>query len=99
MTIKKVPNLEDFQFQPSVKDKDLSSPPGSPAKGHRYIVDETGSGDWAGETDNIAIYNGTTWDFVTVVDGFLIWVEDENKFYKYTGTKWKSLISSGGIIL
>jgi len=38
----RVPVLESYEFQPAVLDKDLSTPPGSPAKGNRYIVGRRG---------------------------------------------------------
>jgi len=87
MATKKVPTLENYQFQPSVKDKDLSAPPAA-TKGHRYIVAATGSGDWTGHTGDIAIGNGSGWDFVTKAEGLICWVEDENLFYLYDGSNW-----------
>jgi hypothetical protein len=87
MATKKVPTLENYQFQPSVKDKDLSAPPAA-TKGHRYIVAATGSGDWTGHTGDIAIGNGSGWDFVTKAEGIITWIEDENLFYLYDGSNW-----------
>jgi len=87
MATKKVPTLENYQFQPSVKDKDLSAPPAA-TKGHRYIVAATGSGDWTGHTGDIAIGNGSGWDFVTKAEGLITWVEDENLYYYFDGSNW-----------
>jgi len=89
----KVPALDEFEWQPPVKDKDLSSPPGGESKGDRYIVGDSATGDWSGETDNIAIYNGSSWDFITATEGMQTWVEDENKYYKFDGSDW-SLLSN-----
>jgi len=51
------------------------------------------AGDWADETDNIAMYNGSSWDFITATEGMQTWVEDENKYYKFDGSDW-SLLSN-----
>lgn len=95
MSIKKVPILESFTWQLPTKDKDLSSPPGSPAKGDRYIIAATGSGDWTSHTGDIALCTvggGTpSWEFVTKVEGMICWVEDENLFYRYNGSNWNIL--------
>lgn len=54
------------------------APPGGPGDGDRYIVG-TGSGDWAGEDDQLAVYRATGdfWDFyaakivINLADGLL----------------------------
>ena len=87
MSTKKVPVTENFPFQQPVKDKDLSAPPAA-TKGHRYIVAATGSGDWTGHTGDIAIGNGSGWDFVTKAEGLITWIEDENLYYYFDGSNW-----------
>ena len=42
----------------SVKDRDLATPPGSPADGERYLVPASASGAWAGKTGQIAVRLG-----------------------------------------
>jgi hypothetical protein len=92
MSIKRVPTTDEFTFQLPVKDKDLSSPPGSPAKGDRYIIAATGSGAWSGQTGNIALCTvgggSPSWEFIIKVEGMKTWVEDENIYYFYDGTNW-----------
>jgi hypothetical protein len=84
----KVPQLGSFEWQQAVKDKDLSTPVGlTPAKGDRYIVKATGSGDWTGHNNAIATYNGATWDFVEAVEGLVCYIKDEDLVYIYT-TSW-----------
>ena len=57
-----------------VKDKDLATPPGSPADGDRYIV---------------AVWEsaGSAWTLYTPKKGWLLYVDDEDKYYKFT-TVW-----------
>jgi len=83
MTDYKVPVLEQHEWQPPVLDKDLTAPPGGESKGDRYIVGSGASGAWSGEDGNIAVYNGSGWDFIDKKEGMLCYVADENKLYWY----------------
>lgn len=77
-----------FIWQLPVIDKDLSTPPGSPTIGDRYIVGPTATGAWATHEEDVAEWNGSSWDFVTPVEGFASWVEDENMLYLFV-TSWQ----------
>jgi len=86
-------NQELFQKQPwqfPAKDRDLNSPPGSPSDGDRYIVGSSPSGDWAGQANNIAIWddNNTAWIFATATEGMTAWLEDENTYVTFDGSNW-----------
>lgn len=72
----------------SVKDKDLTAPPASPANGDRYLVAANPTGAWAGKGGNIARYTGSTWEFFTPREGWLTHIDDEDAFYRHTGTAW-----------
>jgi len=79
--------------QCSVIDRDLTSPPGGPTNGDRYIVDSTAAGAWAGEEDHVAVYDGTlvAWTFYTPKEGWLTYIEDEQKISVYkTATGWSA---------
>lgn len=78
--------LEALQNR-GVVDKDLSSPPLSPAEGDAYIVSATATGAWAGKENNVAYYNGV-WKFIAPNEGLIIWVNDEGKIYYYSGSAW-----------
>src|SRR3990167_7290916 len=84
----RVPVLEKFSFQPPVKDKDLTAPPASPVKGDRYIVGPSATGAWTGQDKNITWYDGAAWKFDVPAEGWLTHVDDEDKFYKYSGVAW-----------
>lgn len=79
-----------------VIDKDQSSPPAFPNSGDRYIVASPGSGDWLGHDNEIAEYNGTSWNFYSPLEGSSSWVKDEDYIYGYSGTSWTK-ISGGGV--
>jgi hypothetical protein len=71
-----------------VEDKDLTSPPGSPADGARYIPKATASGAWSGKENAIAHYVDGAWEFYSPREGFIAYVRDEDLIYVYTGSAW-----------
>lgn len=76
-------------WQDPVIDKDISDPtPLTPSAGDRYIIWPPGAGAWTGEDDNIAEWDGSSWDIITVYEGFAVYVEDEDFIYVYTGASW-----------
>lgn len=90
----KVPILSKFEWQAPVLDKDLSAPPGSPAKGDRYIVGSSATGDWSGHDGDIAEYNGSSWEFTTKKEGLFTFIKDEDKLYQYIAS-W-AIFGGGG---
>lgn len=88
MATYRVPVLQDFNWQPNVKDKDLGTPAGGESKGDRYIVSANG-GAWSdGAAKDIAWWDGVAWNFDTPGEGWQCWVEDENAYYVFDGTNW-----------
>lgn len=67
-------------LQTGVLDRDLTSPPGSPAEGDAYIVDSPATGAWAGHENDIAFYFGGVWNFLEpqLAQGNGIYVSDED---------------------
>jgi len=82
-----------------IKDKDLTSPPASPSFGDAYIVASGATGDWAGKDNQIAVWNGYNWDFVTPINGTLAYVQDEFLLYRFTGSAWYSYFELDGLII
>lgn len=87
-----VAGLQDFRE--SVLDKDLLTPPGSPATGDRYLIGQptdTATGAWAGEEGKITEWNGSAWIFEAVPDeGTYVYVEDENQAYIFNDNTFAS---------
>lgn len=77
------------------KDKDLTSPPGSPADGDCYIVAASPTGAWSGKAKNLAFYLNTAWAFVVPVEGTFAYLQDENKLYRYDGSAWGEYTAAG----
>ncbi len=74
-----------------ILDRDLSTPPSSPADGDAYIVKATGTGDWAGEDGNIAFCVDGAWRFYAPFAGLTAFVADDLEFLIYDGTDWADL--------
>lgn len=81
--------------QLSVIDRDLSSPPGSPSNGDRYIVADTASGAWEGQEGNVAVWLShlSAWVFFEPRIGWRAYVEDEEVLTVYKSTGWSAGIS------
>ena len=65
--------------------------PSSPTSGDRHIVASGGTGDFAGQDDNIAEYDGAAWSFETPLEGWTVYVEDVNKYCNYNGAAWVNM--------
>lgn len=91
VTVNEAMKLLDAIVQAGVIDKDLTAPPGSPTDGDIYIVGGSATDDWAGQDDDLAIYQDGAWVFVTPLSGWIAWVDDENVLYVYNSGNWESL--------
>ena len=79
----------DALVQQSVLDKDLATPPSSPADGVRYIVAASPTGAWVGQAGKLAAWQDGAWAIYTPREGWLAWVADEDVLYVYDGTAWE----------
>ncbi len=82
---------DNFGMHLSVKDRDLLTPPGSPANGDTYIMPSgTLTDAWAARTvGDLAMWStqDNAWRFKTPRLGYRAFVEDENKLVYFT-TIW-----------
>jgi hypothetical protein len=81
----------DALVQLACLDRDLASPPPSPAEGDRYIVAAAPTGAWAGWADRIARYEDGSWTALDPGPGTLAWVVDEGALHVWTGAAWTNL--------
>lgn len=70
----------DGVVQLSVKSRTLTSPPGGPSDGDRYIIGSGATGSWAGKDLNVAVCVDGSWTFLVPKLGWLCYVENENLF-------------------
>lgn len=83
-----------------IEDRDLATPPGSCADGARYLVAGSPTGAWSGKAGQLAIAVGANaangWLFqVVAVEGFKLYIRDENAEIQHNGSAW-IVVSTGG---
>jgi hypothetical protein len=59
--------------QPAVESTGLSTPPGSPVDGARYVVGPSPTGAWAGQAFAIAAWQDGAWAFYPPAEGWSVW--------------------------
>ena len=64
------------------------TPPASPTLDQVYIVGATPTGAWAGQSNNLARWDGAAWVFDAPRDKEAHLVEAELATYSWNGTKW-----------
>lgn len=79
-----------FAYHLSVKDRNLSSPPGSPANGDTYIVGPSPTGAWAGKEGQVAVWTGSSWAFGVPRVGWVAYIEDEEVLSAYKNAGWSA---------
>lgn len=77
----------DALLNTGARDKDLATPPASPAAGDVYIVAASPTGAWAGQAGKVAYFD-QLWRFISPREGLTLWVNDEDKAYSYNGAAW-----------
>jgi hypothetical protein len=76
------------EFQDSVKDKSLATPPLTPVTGDRYIVAANPTDAWVGHTTDITEWSGAAWLFFDSTEGMATYVDNEDLLYMFNGTAW-----------
>jgi hypothetical protein len=72
----------------AVLDRDLNTPPGSPADGDLYIVGPSPTGAWATQAGKLALFiTGTGWVFVTPRTGMQVYIVDEKLPMEYSAVE------------
>lgn len=82
-----------FGLHLSVKDRDLATPPGTPAAGDTYIVAAAPTGAWVGHATEVAVWDGSAWVFGVPRTGWLAHIEDEQKLSVFRAGAWSAGIA------
>jgi len=85
--------LGRFGFHLSVGDRDMATPPGTPAAGDTYIVAAGPTGAWVGHATEVAVWSGSAWVFATPRTGWLCYIEDEQKLSIFKAGAWSAGIA------
>lgn len=73
----------------AVLDRDLVSPPETPAEGQRWLVGAPAADDWTGHDDEIAAWQDGGWHFYPPHVGWLAYVMDEAALVAWSGSAWE----------
>jgi len=84
----------DTLVQLAVLDRDLTTPPGSPSEGQRWIVKTGATGAWSGHVNAIAAWQDSAWQFSTPQSGWCAFVVDEGTLLLWNGTAWGDFFST-----
>lgn len=82
-------NIRDIALEthPSVI-CDFNVPPENPKLGQRFGILDRPLGVWAEHPNGIAEWDGTGWRFTDPVAGMVVFNEEEDRAYRFTGTEW-----------
>lgn len=72
-------------------DRDLNTPPGSPADGDAYLVASSATGAWSGHDGDIAWRMSTAWEFIAPSEGMAAFVADEDAAIAFDGAAWVTI--------
>jgi lysophospholipase L1-like esterase len=78
----------DALVQLSVESRTRSAPPSAPADGARYLIPSGASGSWSGKAGSIAAWQDGSWSFLSPLEGWLLWIRDEDLLSAFDGTAW-----------
>jgi hypothetical protein len=87
--------LDNVGCHLSIKDRDLTTPPGSPANGDTYIVAASPTGAWATHATHVAMWStqDSAWRFYTPRTGWIAYIEDEQKLSAFRSGAWSTGIA------
>lgn len=80
----------DNIVQNGVIDKDLTTPPDEPNINDLYIVGVNAIGTWQYKDNQLAFYDNG-WRFIDPREGYITWINDEDKLYVYNGKIWQEI--------
>ena len=72
----------------AVESRSVTSPPATPAAGHRYIVPTGATGAWSGQAMAVAAWQDGVWTFYQPRDGWLAYATDENRMLTFEDGAW-----------
>ena len=80
--------LRGLDWQESILDRDLATPPAMPSTGDRYIVATGGTGAWVGKDGQIAEFDGSVWVFSVPNEGFATRVSMLEEITSSMSARW-----------
>lgn len=81
--------IEAIQGGMTVKSMAVANPASlTPSKGDTYVVAASAAGGWVGQENKIAVWNGSSWQFVTATEGWEVYDQNADQHMIYTGAAW-----------
>lgn len=105
LTVNSALSRLDVLVNLTVFNRTVTSPPGSPSEGHRYIVAAPATGAFAGQQNKVAAFIGSNWIFFTPSEGWRVYDQGANESLIFDGTAWvasglsESKLSDGSLNL
>ncbi len=90
----------NYVLAKGVLDRDLDTPPGSPADADAYVVAATATGAWAEHEDEIAYWFDEigVWKFIVPDEGLVIPLVDEDVQIKFAGSGGWEVVAGTGTV-
>lgn len=82
----------DALVQLSLTARDAETPPGSVDEGSVFALGAAPVGAWAGQAGQLALWDATSWQFITPKEGWRAWDPIDGQLYAYTGVTWEPVI-------
>ena len=98
VTMNEALRMLDGIVQLAILDRDLTTPPASPAEGDRYIPASGAGGAWSGWAGSIAYWIDGAWMRILPSAGWMAWIEDEAQAIVWTGSAWIPVVDAMGFI-
>lgn len=86
--------VANLDWQESVLDTTLTTPPGSPSLGDRYLIPTGATGAWSANVDDVAEWNGSSWEFTTPDTNTTVADDNTGIYYRWNNTAWVNLSAS-----
>lgn len=96
VTVNTALTMIDARVQLSAISHSITTPPTAPADGDTYLVPTGATGDWVGQDDAIAVFDKSAWTFVTPAEGWICYVTDTDRPYRYL-SGWAPLPSADSL--
>lgn len=81
----------------AVQARDQPSPPDLPEEGEMWILGPAALEDWSGKDSQVAVHNGSYWEFHEPRAGWLAFVMAEAGFCFFDGSEWQGLGGGNGL--
>lgn len=84
----------EIMAQAVIKDRTLTTPPGTQVDGDMFWINGTGAGDWTGHSNVLALYVSTSlgpWFFITPQTGWRAYLLAESRAATYNGTAFTTV--------